>query len=88
MSYTIQQLRDYDRSDTDAMLDWTAAEIERLTAIADQQGELLKDCQKLLRQHHDVSYRPQWGEACGICGPAGIFNRLQAAEKARQSDDR
>ena len=31
MSYTPQQLRDYDRSDTDAMLDWCADEIERLT---------------------------------------------------------
>ena len=36
MSYTIEQLRDYDRSDTDAMLDWAAAEIERLTAIVDR----------------------------------------------------
>ena len=30
MSYTLEQLRDYDRSDTDAMLDWAADEIERL----------------------------------------------------------
>ena len=36
MNYTIEQLRDYDRSDTDAMLDWAAAEIERLTAIVDR----------------------------------------------------
>ena len=32
MKYTLEQLRDYDRSDTDAMLDWAADEIERLLA--------------------------------------------------------
>jgi hypothetical protein len=42
MSYTLEQLRDYDRSDTDAMLDWAADEIERLRAIVDRLADWSK----------------------------------------------
>ena len=31
--YTLEELRDYDRCDTDAMLDWCAEEIERLRTL-------------------------------------------------------
>lgn len=35
-SYTVAELRDYDRSDTDEMLDWCAGEIERLRKERDE----------------------------------------------------
>jgi len=35
MSYTTAELRDYNRSDLDAMLDWAADEIERLQKTID-----------------------------------------------------
>lgn len=43
MTYTVEELRDRSRGDTDAMLDWCADEIERLRAILTKMPETILD---------------------------------------------
>ena len=60
--YTTDQLRDYDRADVDAMLDWAADEIDRLAAKNDQATDALQ-CLYDWHRDHDTRGAAQYADA-------------------------
>ena len=67
MTYTTSDLRDYDRCDTDTMLDWAANEIDRLT----EDNASLREAVQSAHERAD-----HWTEQAA--GFAGERDRLQA----------